>query len=169
LTRKRRESLHAVGAVSRHVLLGRPVRVVEYRARFRGSPASVREARQAILDYARLCGFESQETFEIALGAGEALANAVEHGNKALGFIEVSCRFANDELIVEVSDAGVGFDPARLETKRRDPDAVRGFGISIMRAVMDGVDYMSRGTTVRLRKRRPPAFAGGQEEQSEEA
>jgi anti-sigma regulatory factor (Ser/Thr protein kinase) len=68
----------------------------------------VREARQAILDYARLCGFESQETFEIALGAGEALANAVEHGNKALGFIEVSCRFANDELIVEVSDTGLG-------------------------------------------------------------
>ncbi len=143
--------------------------MVEYRARFRGSPASVREARQAILDYARLCGFESQETFEIALGAGEALANAVEHGNKALGFIEVACRFANDELIVEVSDAGLGFDPARLETKRRDPDAVRGFGISIMRAVMDGVDYESRGTTVRLRKRRPTASADDREEQSEEA
>jgi anti-sigma regulatory factor (Ser/Thr protein kinase) len=46
---------------------------------------------------------------------------------------------------------------------------VRGFGISIMRAVMDGVDYESRGTTVRLRKRRPPAYADDREEESEEA
>ena len=140
---------------------------MEYRARFRGTPASVREARQAILDYARLCGFDSQATFEIALGAGEALANAVEHGNKDLGFIEVSCRFADGELVVEVADAGLGFDATRLETKRRDPDAIRGFGISIMRSVMDGLDYEARGTVVRLRKRRSEANVDG-ERMSEE-
>jgi anti-sigma regulatory factor (Ser/Thr protein kinase) len=38
--------------------------------------------------------------------------------------------------------------------RRRDPAAVRGFGISIMHAVMDSVDFESRGTFVRLRKRR---------------
>ena len=64
--------------------------MVEYRAQFRGTPSSVREARRAILDYARLCGFGTQETFEIALGAGEALANAVEHGSRSLGHIEVA-------------------------------------------------------------------------------
>ena len=128
--------------------------MVEYRAQFRGTPSSVREARQAILDYARLCGFDAQETYEIALGAGEALANAVEHGARSLGFIAVACTFENGELVVEVTDSGAGFDHATLQTKQRDPDAVRGFGISIMHAVMDRVEYVARGETVRLHKRR---------------
>ncbi|MBD5633635.1 MAG: ATP-binding protein [Candidatus Eremiobacteraeota bacterium] len=128
--------------------------MMDYRAQFRGTPSSVREARQAILDYAKLCGFAAEEMFDIALGAGEALANAVEHGNKDLGFIAVSCTFDNGVLIIEVSDSGPGFDVARHETKHREPDAIRGFGISIMRSVMDAVDYMARGTTVRLHKRR---------------
>ncbi len=134
--------------------------VLEYRARFRGTPASVREARQAILDYARLCGFCSQATFDIALAAGEALANAVEHGTKNLGFIDVLCRFVDGDLIVEVTDSGAGFDTSDIATRRRDPSAVRGFGISIMHAVMDGVDYGARGSTVRLRKRRRAATTG---------
>jgi anti-sigma regulatory factor (Ser/Thr protein kinase) len=137
--------------------IGSPM--TEYRARFRGSPSSVREARQAILDYARLCGFDAQETFDIALGAGEALANAVEHGNKDLGFITVTCRFSEGVLMVEVADSGLGFDHSSVALKRRDPNAVRGFGISIMRSVMDSVEYVERGTTVRLRKRRPASGA----------
>jgi anti-sigma regulatory factor (Ser/Thr protein kinase) len=114
----------------------------------------VREARQAILDYARFCGFCSQATFDIALAAGEALANAVEHGAKDLGFIDVVCRFVDGELIVEVTDSGAGFDTSNISPRRRDPQAIRGFGISIMYAVMDGVNYADRGSTVRLRKRR---------------
>ncbi len=144
--------------------------MTEFRARFRGTPSSVRDARKAILDYARFCGFPSDATFDIALGAGEALANAVEHGNKDLGFIEVACRFTGEELVIEVSDAGSGFDHAGLPDKQRDPNAVRGFGISIMRSVMDAVEYVGRGTTVRLRKRCPGSASGyADEESSEEA
>jgi serine/threonine-protein kinase RsbW len=134
--------------------------MVEYRAHFRGSPTSVREARRAIVDYARLCGFDSSETYEIALAAGEALANAVEHGNKNLGFIRVHCSFADGELTVEIDDDGQGFDYRSVTGRRRDPNAIRGFGISIMHAVMDGVQYEQRGTLVRLRKRRMNAAAG---------
>ena len=145
------------------------MRMVDYRARFRGTPSSVREARQGVLDYARLCGFAGQQTFEIALGAGEALANAVEHGARSLGFITVVCTFENGELVIEVSDSGVGFDLSRLAIKERDPDAVRGFGISIMRAVMDRVDYLARGQTVRLYKRRAAALEQDLIEEPEQA
>jgi len=141
----------------------------EYRAQFRGTPSSVREARVAILDYARLCGFTGEDIFEIALGAGEALANAVEHGNKDLGFFTVTCTFADGELTVEVADTGLGFELALVETKHRDPSAIRGFGITIMRATMDAVDYTARGTTVRLRKRRRNARTESSPEAREEA
>ena len=130
--------------------------MADYRAQFRGTPASVRDARRAIVDYARLCGFDADVVAEISLAAGEALANAVEHGNKDLGFIEVACTFAAEALTIEVSDAGLGFDITGLE-RRRDPHAVRGFGITIMHAIMDEVQYLGRGAVVRLTKRRPAA------------
>ncbi len=104
-----------------------------------------------------MCGFSQQETHEIALASGEALANAVEHGNKDLGFIAVACQFADGELTIDVSDDGPGFDFKNVTTRRRDPDALRGFGISIMHALMDGVQYEGRGSHVRLRKRRRAA------------
>jgi len=128
--------------------------MVEYRAQFRGTPASVRDARNAIVDYARLCGFDNGAIHEIALAAGEALANAVEHGSKSFGLIHVRCNFENDELVVEVRDGGSGFDHQRVTAGSRDPDSVRGFGISIMHAVMDRVQFEGNGATVRLRKAR---------------
>jgi anti-sigma regulatory factor (Ser/Thr protein kinase) len=126
--------------------------MVELRMRYRGTPRSVREAREAVIDYARLCGFPSQLTIDIALGVGEALANAVEHGNKDLGFISVTCSFADGVLSIEVCDEGGGFDVGNVSKRHRQPDAVRGFGMSIMHAVMDSVEYKERGTCVRLRK-----------------
>ncbi len=127
--------------------------MVEYRGHFRGTPASVRFARKAVIDYARACGFDSTDLADIALAAGEALANAVEHGNKDLGFIDVRCDFSGDTLAIEIGDAGHGFDFSGISGRPRDPSAVRGFGISIMHAIMDDVRYSHRGAVVRLSKR----------------
>ncbi len=128
--------------------------MVDFRAHFRGTPSSVREARWAIVDYARTCGFSADETFEIALGAGEALANAVEHGCQNVGSIAVACTFEDGVLTIEITDSGPGFDHPAYENKQRDPAANRGFGLHIMRAVMDTTEYKSHGQTIRLTKRR---------------
>ncbi len=128
--------------------------MLAYRAEFRGIPSSVRLAREAIVGYAHLGAFTVDELSEIALAAGEALANAVEHGNKDLGFIAVSCVFENGDLTIEVRDSGAGFDIMHAKPRPRDPAAVRGFGISIMHALMHEVSYSSRGAVVRLTKRR---------------
>jgi anti-sigma regulatory factor (Ser/Thr protein kinase) len=125
-----------------------------YRVEFRGTPSSVCLARETVVDYARLCGFTSEEICEIALATGEALANAVEHGNKDLGFIAVSCTFEDNALTVEVSDAGAGFDISRAKPRPRDPEAMRGFGMSIMHALMHEVAYSGSGNVVTLMKRR---------------
>ena len=133
--------------------------MTDYRATFRGTPASVRDARKAIVDYARLCGFRDPAAYDIALAAGEALANAVEHGNKDLGYIGVHCTFEEGELTIEIRDAGRGFDPSEIVRRNAQPDATRGFGLTIMHAIMDGVEYRRRGTLVRLRKRHRLASA----------
>jgi anti-sigma regulatory factor (Ser/Thr protein kinase) len=128
--------------------------VVEFRAQFRGTPSSVREARWAIVDYARACGFTADESFEIALGAGEALANAIEHGCQNAGSMSVACTFEADLLTIEITDSGTGFDHRSLAQKERDPNGLRGFGLHIMRAVMDDITYMANGQSIRLTKRR---------------
>lgn len=127
--------------------------MLDYRAQFRGTPGSVRFARQAVIDYARLCGFDRAELADIALAAGEALANAVEHGNKDLGFIDVRCGFSAGTLTVEIGDTGPGFDVDQVASRTREPGSIRGFGISIMHAVMDDVRYSHSGAVVRLVKR----------------
>jgi serine/threonine-protein kinase RsbW len=139
--------------------------MLEFRAQYRGTPRSVREARTAVADYARRCGFPEQLTVEIALAAGEALANAVEHGNKDVGTIELRCLFEGGALVVEVTDQGEGFDFSAAGTRYREPNSIRGFGITIMRSLMDAIEYAERGTLVRLRKalHRDAAEAAGDE------
>jgi anti-sigma regulatory factor (Ser/Thr protein kinase) len=128
--------------------------VERYSARFRGAPGSVRGARRAVVDYAKACGFSRNELGNIEVGVGEALANAVEHGTKDLGFITVSCNYDGKMLLIDVRDDGPGF--AYDVPPRRDPLSTRGFGISIMRSAMTKVQYFARGNAVRLSKERLP-------------
>ena len=127
------------------------------RARYRGAPNSVREARKAVVDYARMCGFATGELNDIEVAVGEALANAVEHGTRNLGFITVTCSFDGSGLVIEIRDDGSGFD--HVTGARRDPRSIRGFGISLMRALMDDVRYVARGNVVQLVKTGPKAHA----------
>jgi serine/threonine-protein kinase RsbW len=137
--------------------------MLEFRAHYRGTARSVREARTAVADYARRCGFPEQLTVEIALAAGEALANAVEHGNKDAGTIELRCVFEGGVLVVEVADQGEGFDFSTVGSGSREPNSVRGFGTTIMQSLVDAIEYAERGTLVRLRKalHRDAPEAGG--------
>ncbi len=105
------------------------------------------------MDYARTCGFTADESFEIALGAGEALANAVEHGCRNVGSMTVACSFQDDVLTIEITDSGAGFDHATVAHKERDPNGIRGFGLHIMRAVMDEITYTANGQSIKLKKR----------------
>lgn len=125
-----------------------------YRAAFTGDRRNVPLARNAIASFARICGFSSEEVADIRLAAGEALSNAVEHGRspRSNGF-SVRCTFSEDELTIEVRDNGEGFS---IEGKRDETpmeQRSRGFGIYLMRRLMDGVHFDRNGTTVRLTRR----------------
>lgn len=124
-----------------------------FRAAFSGERRNVPLARNAIASFARICGFSSDDINDIKVAAGEALSNAVEHGyaHRSNGF-SVSCSLEDDQLRIEIRDNGEGFAP---ENQRRStPEADRGFGILLMRRLMDGVQFDENGSCVRLYRRR---------------
>lgn len=115
-----------------------------YRAIFTSDPRSVALARNAIVSFARLCGFPEAEVADIRSAVGEALANAAQYGRaKRGGGFSVNCTFEDSELRIEIQDSGQGFDER----------AASGFGTIIMRTLMSDVSYSRGGTRVRLVKR----------------
>jgi anti-sigma regulatory factor (Ser/Thr protein kinase) len=131
----------------------------EYRARFPSKREAVPRARRAVADFARHW-FGSDALADIECSVGEALANAFEHGGATDPVIEVSCEFDGRTLVVDIRDYGGGF--ARWNASdyiRPLSNAPRGFGIFIMRQLMDTIEYSERGARIRLTKRVPDAAA----------
>jgi anti-sigma regulatory factor (Ser/Thr protein kinase) len=130
-----------------------------FHAAFSGERRNVPLARNAIVRFARLCGFSQDDVADIRVAAGEALSNAVEHGStrRSSGF-SVHCTLEEDELRIEIRDNGGGFTHDALPMTypiERD----RGFGILLMLRLMHGVQYTRNGTCVRLFRRRTAAEA----------
>jgi anti-sigma regulatory factor (Ser/Thr protein kinase) len=103
------------------------------------------------------CALGTECAGDIILAVGEALANAAEHGHRRNGTIwirarETSQRDLGAVLEVEVVDDGHGFaaHPQAVGKKDLQP---RGFGIHIMRSVMDAVEFYDGGRRVVLKKR----------------
>jgi serine/threonine-protein kinase RsbW len=127
-----------------------------FRAAFSGERKNVPLARNAIASFARLCGFSIDDVADIKVAAGEALSNAVEHGHarRSSGF-SVRCSMEQDELRIEIRDNGDGFMPETVRAGGALEQQDRGFGILLMRRLMDGVQFDNNGTCVRLYRRRP--------------
>jgi serine/threonine-protein kinase RsbW len=123
-----------------------------FRAAFSGQRRNVPLARNAIAGFARICGFSPEEVADIRIASGEALSNAVEHGrtHRSSGF-SVRCEFDDDQLTIEIRDNGDGFlPPATYVNDNPLEEPKRGFGILLMRRLMDRVQFDNNGTCVRL-------------------
>jgi serine phosphatase RsbU (regulator of sigma subunit)/anti-sigma regulatory factor (Ser/Thr protein kinase) len=94
---------------------------------------------------------DSEQSMDVLVAAGEAVANAIEHGHRHSpeGMINLSATALTDQVQVIVTDTGT-WKPA-------DPvgQSNRGRGITLMRALMHAVsiDSGTAGTTVRLSAR----------------
>jgi serine/threonine-protein kinase RsbW len=112
-------------------------------------------ARRGIAGFAAECGYSDEAISDIRLAAGEALSNAVEHGRgKPARRIVVHCSFGGDVLKIEIRDSGSDF-PAPNDRDSVEPDdRGRGFGIFLMRRLMDEVSFARNGKVVRLIRRR---------------
>jgi len=126
-----------------------------FRARYAATRSEIAIARCAIRDFARLHGFGAADLYDVELAVGEALNNAAEHGNKERGHVEVTCSFDAGRLVIEVLDDGGGFAPEKVAKPKHSSDpAVRGFGLYLMRMLMDEVSHSNGGRKVTLTKRR---------------
>lgn len=93
----------------------------------------------------------------------EALANAIKHGNdqNPAKQVHVDLIVEGAEVVIQVEDEGVGFDPSHLEDPLAPENLLRpnGRGIFYMKSFMDDIKYGSGpggGTRVTLRKRVGP-------------
>jgi serine/threonine-protein kinase RsbW len=125
-----------------------------YHANYPSEITNVALARRSVAGFASACGFSESEIADIRLAAGEALSNAVEHGCGAssAGFT-VDCKFDGDELRIEIQDSGTGFCAPALQGKVEPDQRGRGFGIFLMRRLMDDVAFGRNGTIVCLTRR----------------
>lgn len=102
-------------------------------------------------------GFPDAALFDVKVALGEALSNAVRHGQPEAGDgrIRVSVTAYEDRVVIDVMDNGVGFNGAKEAPE--DLYATSGRGLMFMRALVDRVDFEPSpmgGTMVRLVKHR---------------
>jgi len=121
-------------------------------------PTSATKARRAVSTFAASHGFSGDALSDVETSVGEAVANAIEHGNRMHGEFSIACGFASGILTIEVCDGGGGFDvtakPALNLAERRTP-SLRGYGLYLMRSLMNRVSFKDGGTTVVLEKHLP--------------
>ncbi len=121
-----------------------------------GTPEMLPVIRSRVADFARTMPFTEEEVQEIKLAVGEASANAVKHGVSSDSCrIEIEMEKQPTALKISVSDHGCGFDPEKAKVAQNDRLDESGRGITVMRAVMDEVNFRpaNPGTRVELLKR----------------
>ncbi len=99
------------------------------------------EGRDRICSFAAAMSFTRTEIDDIRLAAGEALSNAVRHGECAGQLIYVSCARTDRGLLITLEYPSECFDPECVPVPNMDDPPIGGMGIHFMRLVMDRVDY----------------------------
>lgn len=123
------------------------------------SPESVRKIRQCVRLLAKSLGFSRDDVEAIETAVGEAALNAVKHGAppSGSGVLKVACINKPGAFVVEITDQGPGFDLSRILPPVAEKLKPSGYGIALMRGLMDRVDFLKArggGTKVRLLKRK---------------
>ena len=100
-----------------------------------------------------------EKSAEISMALIEACNNAFEHSesNKQ---IEIHFRIKGDELEIQVTDKGKGFDESKVKIPKIEEkigsDHKRGWGLQLIKELMDTVEFesSSEGTTVTMTKKK---------------
>jgi anti-sigma regulatory factor (Ser/Thr protein kinase) len=107
-------------------------------------------ARDVVRQWLDRCDLDSGQAQHLLFAAGEAVANAIEHGHRDTpgGQIRIRAIATADEVRLTVTDTG-SWKPPRATA------SARGRGLVLMRAVMHDVTVHSDadGTTVHLNAR----------------
>lgn len=102
----------------------------------------------------RAFGVAADSIHDVELAISEACANVIRHAVDSEVY-EVSVELAADRCAITVVDRGEGFDAAGIG-EQDDDDAESGRGLSLMRALVDNLNFVSEpkvGAVVHMVKR----------------
>lgn len=126
----------------------------QYQETFACNPTEARRARKAIAAFAQVW-LKGADATDFESAVGEALANAISHGGCKR--LNVACHFTRRNVVAEIQQQdGAAFDPPE-KSALPSAGAVSGYGLFIMRSVLDKLEYGENGRCVRLVKRAAPA------------
>ena len=107
----------------------------------------------------RQLSLEEEMSSRIGTAVREAVANAIQHGNRSDASKSVKVEFGleGNELVIQVSDEGPGFDLESVPDPLDPANLLKpdGRGILLMNEFMDSVQYSfnhNHGTTLEMRK-----------------
>jgi histidine kinase-like protein len=99
---------------------------------------------------------KSRFNFRVAMA--EALANAIVAGNQEdrSKWVEVEAELRGDQIRVEVTDQGPGFDPSTITCPLtpEDLDSPKGRGLFLIRHLVDDVSFNPQGNSICMTLRR---------------
>lgn len=128
---------------------------MEVRLEIPSLPRMELTAAQAAGALARRIGMSDDTAEAVGLAVVEACLNAFEHGGG--GDVEVVIKIhdgGEPRLVVEVTDSGPGFDPDAVAPpdlgRALHGGRKRGWGVSLMRRLMDEVTIDSSGGRTRI-------------------
>ena len=112
---------------------------------------------EAVAEFMKL---DQDKIVEVKLALIEACINAFEHSQSQDERISINFDIGERELTIQITDRGQGFDlkqvQEELKKRRQHGERRRGWGLTIMKELMDEVEIESdeNGTTITMVKRR---------------
>ena len=114
-------------------------------------PSELAPTRAALRGWLTRAGLDSEQTLDVLIAVGEAVANSIEHGHREHleGTVSLRATAVADRLHLTVVDTG------SWKTPTSDPNSHRGRGIALMRALMQDVSIepSETGTTIHMHTR----------------
>ena len=107
-------------------------------------------ARLVVSCAGQLAGFGPEDVYDLKLAVTEAATNVIRHA--AVDSFQIEYRVLPQVVEVTVTDAGGGFDAAALSAA---PGEHGGFGLAVIRSLVDEValDSTTSGTRLRIVRR----------------
>lgn len=112
-------------------------------------------ASRQILEFLQRENWDRDALFAVRLSVEEALTNAIQHGNRQDPAKDVHLQFDLDrqrhQVTIIVEDEGQGFKPSASRPNK-------GYGLILMRQLMDEVRFNAKGNQVKMVKKCASSF-----------
>jgi len=116
--------------------------------------ANIRMVENAIDSATSELGISEENYGKILVSTLEAVNNAIIHGNKSdpSKFVGVFISFENSDLIIKISDEGLGFKPEKVPdpTIPENIESINGRGVFLMSHLADKLKYNRKGNSVTM-------------------